>query len=76
MLAVAASRQATASTLRQTFAGPEQRTLPCEMFAGIRENISPTITAAAVILTVFSVALLACLEALRRRGERLKANVP
>jgi len=54
-------------------AGPEQRTLPREMFAGIRENISPTITAAAVILTVFSVALLACLEWLRRRGERLKA---
>lgn len=31
-------------------AGPEQRTLPREMFSGIRENISPTITAAAVIL--------------------------
>ena len=33
-------------------AGPEQRTLPREMFSGIRENISPTITAAAVILTM------------------------
>ncbi|WP_431855649.1 ABC transporter permease [Azospirillum sp.] len=56
-------------------AGPEQRTLPREMFAGIRENISPTITAAAVILTIFSVALLSCLEWLRRRGEKLKAAV-
>ncbi len=56
-------------------AGPEQRTLPREMFAGIRENISPTITAAAVILTIFSVALLSCLEWLRRRGEKLKAQM-
>ncbi|HEY0837067.1 MAG TPA: ABC transporter permease [Azospirillum sp.] len=53
-------------------AGPEQRTLPREMFAGIRENISPTITAAAVILTTLSVILLATLEWLRRRGERLR----
>ena len=53
-------------------AGPDQRTLPREMFSGIRENISPTITAAAVILTVFSVLLLATLEWLRRRSERLR----
>lgn len=55
-------------------AGPEQRTLPREMFSGIRENISPTITAAAVILTVISVALLAVMEGLRRRSERLTGN--
>ena len=55
-------------------AGPDQRTLPREMFAGIRENISPAITAAAALLTLFSVALLASLEALRRRGERLRAG--
>ncbi|WP_029009907.1 ABC transporter permease [Azospirillum halopraeferens] len=53
-------------------AGPEQRTLPREMFSGIRENISPTITAAAVLLTLFSVLLLATLEWLRRRSERLR----
>jgi putative spermidine/putrescine transport system permease protein len=53
-------------------AGPEQRTLPREMFSGIRENISPTITAVATILTVLSVGLLSALEALRRRGERLR----
>jgi putative spermidine/putrescine transport system permease protein len=55
-------------------AGPEQRTLPREMFSGIRENISPTITAAAVILTTVSVILLATMEGLRRRNERLKGN--
>jgi len=55
-------------------AGPDQRTLPREMFSGIRENISPTITAIATILIILAVALLATLEALRRRGERLKAG--
>ncbi len=56
-------------------AGPEQRTLPREMFSGIRENISPTITAVAVVLTVISVCMLSTLELLRRRNERLKGNV-
>ncbi|MBK1842625.1 ABC transporter permease [Azospirillum sp. YIM B02556] len=55
-------------------AGPEQRTLPREMFSGIRENISPTITAVAVVLTVISVCMLSTLEILRRRNERLKGN--
>ena len=55
-------------------AGPEQRTLPREMFSGIRENISPTITAAAVILTTVSIILLATMEGLRRRNERLKGG--
>jgi putative spermidine/putrescine transport system permease protein len=53
-------------------AGPEQRTLPREMFSGIRENISPTITAVATLMIVISVALLAILEWLRRRNERLR----
>ncbi|MGX7874657.1 ABC transporter permease [Mesorhizobium sp. ORM6] len=57
-------------------AGPEQRTLPLEMFSGIRENISPTITAAAVILTAVSTILLATMGGLRRRNERLKGNSP
>ena len=51
--------------------GPEQRTLPRQMFAGIREQISPTITAAASVLIVFSTILLVTVELLRRRGERL-----
>ncbi len=53
-------------------AGPEQRTLPKVMFAGIREQISPTITAAATILILISVAMLTTVELLRRRSERLR----
>ena len=52
--------------------GPEQRTLPRQMFAGIREQISPTITAAASVLIVFSTIMLVTVELLRRRGERLR----
>ena len=52
-------------------AGPRQRTLPREMFSGIRENINPTITAVAAVLILTAIALLSCLELLRRRTERL-----
>jgi putative spermidine/putrescine transport system permease protein len=53
-------------------ASPEQRTLPKVMFLGIREQISPTITAAATILILVSVAMLTTVELLRRRSERLR----
>ena len=53
-------------------AGPQQRTLPREMFIGIREQISPEITALATMLIIVSTALLLTMEALRRRGERLR----
>jgi putative spermidine/putrescine transport system permease protein len=53
-------------------ASPEQRTLPKQMFNGIRENISPTITAAATLLILVSIALLTALELLRRRQEKLR----
>jgi len=53
-------------------AGPEQATLPRQMFSGIRENLSPAIAAAATLLIVFSVLLLLTLEILRRRSERLR----
>ncbi len=52
--------------------GPAERTLPRQMFNGIRENISPVITAAATLLILLSVLLLATLELLRRRNERLR----
>lgn len=48
-------------------AGPEQTTLPRQMFAGIRENISPTIAAVATLLIVFTTSLLLVLEWLRGR---------
>ena len=53
-------------------AGPEQATLPRQMFSGIRENLSPTIAAAATLLIAFSVLLLLTLEWLRGRGEKLR----
>lgn len=53
-------------------ASPEQRTLPLQMFSGIREMISPTITAAATVLVLFSTILLVTVELLRRRSERLR----
>jgi putative spermidine/putrescine transport system permease protein len=53
-------------------ASAEQRTLPKQMFSGIREMISPTITAAASVLIVFSTFLLIVVELLRRRSERLR----
>src|SRR5215212_7446312 len=56
--------------------GPEQRTLPREMFTQLRENISPTMAAAASILIVASVLLLAAVEILRRRTERLRGLAP
>lgn len=50
-------------------AGPDQSTLPRQMFSGIRENISPTIAALATILIVFSTCLLLVLEWLRGRSK-------
>jgi putative spermidine/putrescine transport system permease protein len=52
--------------------GPGERTLPRQMFIGMRENISPVITAAASLLILLSVLLLTTLELLRRRNERLR----
>ena len=50
----------------------EQRTIPWQMFSGIRENISPTILAVASLLILFSITLLTTIELLRRRSERLR----
>ena len=54
----------------------EQRTIPWQMFSGIREQISPTILAVATILVAISIALLTALELLRRRNERLRGIRP
>ncbi|RTL93024.1 ABC transporter permease [Ancylobacter aquaticus] len=55
-------------------ASPDQRTLPRQMFSGIREQISPTITAAATLLVFFAALLMLTLELLRRRSERLRGT--
>ncbi|MGY6709908.1 MAG: ABC transporter permease [Rhizobiaceae bacterium] len=57
-------------------AGVEQRTIPREMWSGIREQISPTILAVATILVMISIALLTTIELLRRRSERLRGIRP
>lgn len=57
-------------------AGPEQRTMPIQMWSGIREQISPTILAVATLLVVLSILLLTTLELLRRRSERLRGVTP
>ncbi|WP_296475905.1 ABC transporter permease [Roseinatronobacter sp.] len=57
-------------------AGVEQRTIPREMWSGIREDISPTILAVATILVMISIALLTVVELLRRRGEKLRGVTP
>jgi len=54
----------------------EQRTIPWQMFSGIREQISPTILAVATLLIAVSIMLLASLELIRRRGERLRGITP
>ena len=57
-------------------AGPEQQTIPRQMWNGIREAISPAILAVATILVGVSIALLATVELLRRRSERLRGVTP
>ena len=49
-------------------AGPEQFTLPRQMLAGLREFLSPTICAAAVLLSFFSVLLLGLHQLLTGKG--------
>ncbi|WP_281983184.1 ABC transporter permease [Thalassorhabdomicrobium marinisediminis] len=54
----------------------QQQTLPWQMFTGLREQISPTILAAATVLVVMSILLLTTVELLRRRSERLRGLSP
>lgn len=53
-----------------------QKTLPWQMFTGLREQISPTILAVATILIGISIILLFVVELLRRRSERLRGMSP
>ena len=53
-------------------AGPDQQTIPRQMWNGIREQISPAILAVATLLVIFSIALLTTVELLRRRSERIR----
>jgi putative spermidine/putrescine transport system permease protein len=54
----------------------KQRTIPRQMFSGIKEQISPTILAVATILVLLSICMLVVVEMLRRRSERMRGLSP
>ena len=51
-------------------AGPEQRTLPREMFSSLRDSMTPALTAVATIMIVFSTTLFLLMQAMQRRVRR------
>ncbi len=53
-------------------AAPGQRTLPRQMFAGINDNISLTIAAAATMLIAISLLLMIAVSWLQRRSARMR----
>ena len=55
--------------------GLEQRTIPRQMWSGIREEISPAILAVATVLLVFALLFMGTVEWLRRRGSRESPTV-
>lgn len=56
--------------------GLDEQTIPRQMWNGIREQISPAILSVATILVIISILLLATVELLRRRSERLRGITP
>ena len=52
-------------------ASPAQHTLPRQLFSGLRDNLDPSIVAIATVLIAVSVAMMAVVELLRWRSERL-----
>ncbi|MCC6718089.1 MAG: ABC transporter permease [Acetobacteraceae bacterium] len=55
-------------------AGPEQFTVPRRMFNALRDKLDPSIVALAVFLVTISIFLLATIELLRWRSERLRSR--
>ena len=53
---------------------PEFRTLPRQIWSGVKETISPTITVAAVMLIIAAILLVSAVELLRRRTHRLRGD--
>ncbi|RWB32667.1 ABC transporter permease [Mesorhizobium sp.] len=54
----------------QFLASANQRTMPLEMFIGLRERLSPAITAAATLMMALSIILLIVANLLARRGKQ------
>ena len=57
-------------------ADADQKTIPIQMWSGLRQQISPSILAVATLLIAFSVTLFVVVELLRRRSERLRGIQP
>ncbi|MCE1235653.1 MAG: ABC transporter permease [Hyphomicrobiales bacterium] len=53
-------------------AAPDQRTIPREMFSGLRESLSPIIAAASIVMMATAIVLLIAVELLKRRAERMR----
>ncbi|MEI6896464.1 MAG: hypothetical protein V5786_03055 [Psychromonas sp.] len=53
---------------------PEQRTIPRQMFSGLREQISPETLAVATLLVFVFALLLLTLEYLRARSEKIRTG--
>ncbi|QKD02685.1 ABC transporter permease [Mesorhizobium loti] len=58
----------------QFLASAGQRTMPLEMFIGLREKLSPAITAAATLMMALSIVLLVVANLLARRGQGRRAT--
>ena len=54
----------------------DQLTIPKQMWAGIRQEISPVILCMATCLVALSIFLLTTVELLRRRSEKLRGIIP
>ncbi|PPR46810.1 MAG: Trehalose transport system permease protein SugB [Alphaproteobacteria bacterium MarineAlpha5_Bin9] len=54
----------------------DQLTIPKQMWAGIRQEISPVILCMATCLVILSIFLLTTVELLRRRSEKLRGITP
>jgi putative spermidine/putrescine transport system permease protein len=52
--------------------GAEQRTIPRQMFSGLREQISPTILAASSLLLLFSVILLLTIQYVQKKSNDMR----
>ena len=54
--------------------GPDFKTIPRQMWSGVREELSPVVTAAATLLICFSILIMGFAEWLRRRTVRLRSD--
>lgn len=56
--------------------GPDQRTVPRQMWSGMRDQIDPSILAVATLLIVFAIALFCSINWLKGRSARAGAALP